>query len=157
MFINKIELTFIKTGMHTMFMREHNRLAEELGKVNPHWNDEQLYQNGRKIVSAYMQQITFGEFLPRVLGKEYMTKYGLNLLSNGYYNEYDEDCSGTIFNEFAAAVFRFGHSLLKPSFDRLDKNYKPIQEPFQLRKGFFNSDMLYSGKIIIIIIIIIIF
>jgi len=126
-------------------MREHNRIVENLKKVNPGWNDELLYQNGRKIMSAILQMITFREFLPRVLGKENINRFELTLLSNGYYDGYNPDCGGTIFNEFAAAAFRFGHSLIRPFFERLDKTYRPIAEPLQLRQGFFNSDMLYSG------------
>lgn len=126
--------------------REHNRLVEGLAKVNPSWDDETLYQAGRKILGAVSQQITYGEWLPRVLGRDYMARFDLNLLPNGYYTKYDADCSATLFNEFSAAVLRFGHSLLRPSFQRLDRNYRQVQEPFQLRKGFFNSDMLYARK-----------
>lgn len=131
-------------GMHTIFMREHNRIAEQLSKMNAHWTDERLYQTTRRIVSALVQQISYGEFLPRLLGKDYLDRYELDLRSSGYYEQYDPNCSAMIRNEIAAAVYRLGHTLLKPSFERLDVNYKTAKEPLLLRKAFFNSDMLYE-------------
>lgn len=131
-------------AMHTVWMREHNRLARQLHTLNPHWTDERLYQEARRIVSAQMQLITYQEFLPRVLGLQKLNAAGLTLLSSGYYDQYDASCSATVYNEFAAAVFRFGHSLLRPHFTRLNKHYREVEQPLRLRHSFFNSDMLFG-------------
>lgn len=56
------------TAMHTIWMREHNRIADELKELNPHWDGDTLYQEARKIVGAEMQHITYAHWLPNILG-----------------------------------------------------------------------------------------
>lgn len=49
------------TSIHTLMMREHNRLARALAKLNPHWDGERIYQEARKIMGAYFQVRGRGE------------------------------------------------------------------------------------------------
>jgi len=54
--------------MHTLWFREHNRIASELLHINPHWDGDILYHEARKVVGAMMQHITFEHWLPKILG-----------------------------------------------------------------------------------------
>lgn len=63
------------TLMHVLFLREHNRVATELKRLNSHWDNEKLYQEARRIVIAELQHITYNEFLPVILGEHALDKY----------------------------------------------------------------------------------
>lgn len=54
--------------MNQVWMREHNRVTDFLIKINPHWEDERLYQETRRVVIAEMQHVVYNEFLPLLLG-----------------------------------------------------------------------------------------
>lgn len=113
--------------LHTLFMREHNRVARELSYINPYWNDERLFQEARQIIVAQLQHITFNEFLPLVLGKEKIYEYGLELEQPGrYYQGYDSKINAGVRVEFQAAAFRYGHSLIPSYIERYNKYHQKI-------------------------------
>ncbi|XP_074117999.1 myeloperoxidase-like isoform X1 [Sminthopsis crassicaudata] len=106
------------TSMHTLFLREHNRLAEFLKRLNPQWNGEKLYQEARKIVGALIQIITYRDYLPLVLGPAALKKYLPT------YRGYNESVDPRIANVFTNA-FRYGHTLIQPFMFRLNDQYRP--------------------------------
>ena len=71
-------------AMHTLFLREHNRVARELKNLNPGWQDERLFQESRRVVNAQFQHIVYNEFLPILIGKKSLTKRGLSPLTKGF-------------------------------------------------------------------------
>lgn len=58
------------TSIHTLFMREHNRIATELSVLNPQWSDETLYLETRRIVQGIYQHIVFDEWVTAALGSD---------------------------------------------------------------------------------------
>ena len=131
---------FSLTIMHTLWFREHNRCARELARINPFWSDEKLYQVCRKIVGALIQKITYVDYLPKVLGYK---NYDLFI---GPYRGYNPLVDPSVPNAFATAAYRYGHSLVRPFFDRLDKDFNPLPiGPLNLVDAFFSPDQFRTS------------
>ncbi len=117
------------TVMHTLFMREHNRLAAELREQNPDWHGDQIYQEARRWVGAEMQVITYREFLPALLGPNALP----------FYYGYDSNVDASINNVFAHAAYRVGHTMLSDRIMRLDAAGNEISfGHLALLDAFFN-------------------
>ena len=139
--------------MHTVWLREHNRLAVELHKLYPYWQDEKLYQEARRILIAEMQHITYNEWLPIILGRAYMRNNGLVLLDDGYSAEYFAEgillgqYDPRVANEFATAAFRFGHSLIPSRFNVPFQRRGEHVDGFYLKTAFFQPTEFRSDGV----------
>jgi len=126
------------TAVHTLWVREHNRIADEIAATDPSLSDEQIYQQARRIVTAEIQAITYNEFLPAILGTEAISPY----------TGYDPTVDPGISNIFSTAIYRFGHSTLTPELLRLDNDGNVIDAGnLSLREAFFAPDEIVSSGI----------
>ncbi|XP_035896816.1 chorion peroxidase-like [Anopheles stephensi] len=140
------------TEMHTLFLREHNRVATRLAALNRNWDDEKLYQEARRIVGAELQKIFFNEYLPIIVGHNKARQYGLLDGHNGHTDFYSPDVKPAVFNEVSGAAFRFGHSTVDGAFLIQHRHRRselvPIQEvflnPSRLLERSFFDDFLFS-------------
>ncbi len=116
------------TAMHTLFVREHNRRADEIASAEPGLSGDEIYERTRAFVGGLMQQITYSEFLPALLGPDALDPY----------TGYKATVSPAITNSFSTAAYRFGHSAVSDELLRLDASGQEI--PFghlPLKNAFF--------------------
>ena len=82
-------------------------------------------------MSLTTQHITYNEWLPLVLGLDFMEELDIGPINYGYSNRYDpkvrpsrefsfqvsylnvSKVNPTVINSFASAAFRFGHTLIQ--------------------------------------------
>ncbi|XP_037953022.1 chorion peroxidase-like [Teleopsis dalmanni] len=132
------------TSMHLLFARHHNYLARGLQEANPSWDDETVFQEARKILSAQMQHITYNEFLPILIGRDLAQAKGLLPSTNNLKapDTYDSSVDPTIANCFASAAFRFAHTLLPGLFNMTRDN--STSEAMELHQMLFNPFSLWK-------------
>jgi len=132
----RVNDNIVLTAMHTLFMREHNRLVDALTTANPQWSAEDVFQRARKIVGAQLQVITFNEFLPALLGPHAPATTG----------QYKPELKPAVLNEFPTVFLRIGHSMLTNDFKRVQNDGQPAPEgPLPLEEAFFDPSKLTTS------------
>lgn len=93
------------TAMHTLFIREHNRLCDNIA-TQPEFagKDELIFQKARRCISGMMQWITYNEFLPALIGQDRVSA----ILALSYNSSVD----ASISTEFSTVGYRIGHTMV---------------------------------------------
>ena len=86
----------IISQLHLLFARFHNRIADDLGS----------FEKARKRVLRHYHWIVLNEYLPKVLGDAW----------TGPREHFRPKGEPFIPAEFSGAAFRFGHSMVRPSY-----------------------------------------
>ena len=128
------------TSLYSLFLNEHNRIAHKLKEADEELRDEELYQSARSV--QQVQNIVYAEFLPLVLGPDWMSNLTLpaDLTEDTSYNSATDP---GIYNEFATVAFRFGHALMPNSLkvsnlptQRTEDTNCPLKDNYFKRRDF---------------------
>jgi peroxidase len=129
------------TALQILFLDNHNKIATELSTMDPNdfgfssWNDENLFQEARKINIADYQSIIYNEYVPAVLGENALPAY----------TGYNPNIDVGVYNDFGAMAFRgFGHSLVSNQIEREGNNGQELANaaPVPLEEDFFDPNLL---------------
>ncbi len=108
--------------MHGVFTAFHNTMA----KYNPNMGFTEL----QKMVTRHYQWVVLNDFLPRICGESTMSSVLQDFGQNGTVGRVKPQLTfakalqpGEMPLEFADAVYRFGHSMIRPIY-RLNRNMK---------------------------------
>ncbi|QNI02547.1 heme peroxidase [Halomonas sp. SH5A2] len=127
------------TAIHHIFHSEHNRLAEQVKEVvlesgdldflnqwlsgaeltswpseseNLSWDGERIFQAARFTTEMEYQHLVFEEFARKIQPDIDIFNIQIGNVSS--------ELNPVIFSEFAHVVYRFGHSMLNETVDRID-------------------------------------
>lgn len=124
------------SSFHTLFMREHNRIVDELfgGIPRTPQNDEDVFQDARRINIAQFQKIVFDEYFPQWHGN------GIEANELPEYTGYDPDETPDIDVFFSTCTYRFGHTGIVDYVARRQES--GADESIFLGNAFFNPNVV---------------
>ena len=117
------------TAMHTIWARNHNFHVENLLEVGFDGTTEELFQAAKMLNEAEYQGVVFNEFADALLG-------GMRGSGHHGFDEHNPNADPRISHEFAAAAYRFGHSLIGDTIKIMDADGNMVDVP--LTQAFLN-------------------
>ena len=100
-------------GLQVAMLKFHNRIVDMLRADNQRSNDRDgVFRDARRIATWHYQWIIVNEFLPSIVGGPLVG----DILTRGARFYRPRPGEQSIPVEFQGAVYRFGHSLVRPSY-----------------------------------------
>ncbi|GAA2514561.1 peroxidase family protein [Pilimelia columellifera] len=134
------------SAVHHLFHSEHNRVLGDIKNVlttedsdslpewqlgSAGWNGERLFQAAKFVTEMQYQHLAFEEFARKVQPR-------VNVFA-----DYDTTVNSAIAAEFAHVVYRFGHSMLTETVDRVSADGVRFDKP--LLDVFLNPPAYFDG------------
>lgn len=131
--------------LHSLLYRGHNKIADGLADVNPHWNDQRLFMESRRILIAIVQGIIYNEYLSLVIGKPACLENKF-ICEQYQCDKYNSSLNPTTSTEYIHGVFRMSHQNVPKFISYYDRNYKLTQK-FELSDLFNNTRTLETKDV----------
>jgi hypothetical protein len=150
---------WIMLAVHTLFLREHNRLCDILAKQHPEYDDERIYQTIRLALSSKLQLIGnayqmayWADDMPWPTDDGYplfRALHGLGFLDINPVNTYPwplatKDGRPTTISAEMAVVYRF-HDFIIPDFPIKDAQNKTLWDQNLFNTGFDAQGFIGAG------------
>jgi heme peroxidase len=98
------------SGLQAAFLRFHNRAVDVVAAEVPRPTPDEIFRRARQLTTWHYQWMIVHEFLPKFVGQAMMD----DILRNG--RKFYTPPVGQIPVEFQGAAYRFGHSMVRPSY-----------------------------------------
>jgi Animal haem peroxidase len=141
----------IISQLESLFLNFHNKVIEQLG-VDRHDLDDSPHKKfllAQRIVRWHYQYLVINDYLPKVVG----TKTWMEILGSQPGTDPTPDLKvylpkggqAYIPVEFSVAAFRFGHSMVRPSY-ALNAQVGGAQSTAKFSKNRFNRVPIFDGS-----------
>ena len=99
----------IIAGLQVAFLKFHNAVVAQV-RATTDLDDDGVFAEARRIVTWHYQWLILNQFLPQFIGQTLVN----DILANG--RRFYTPSTPSIPVEFQTAAYRFGHSMIRPSY-----------------------------------------
>jgi hypothetical protein len=100
----------ILAGLHAAFLLFHNNAVDYVAERDRRLSNDEIFREARRLTTWHYQWMIVHEFLPQVIGQSLVN----DILARG--RRFYRPSVGFMPVEFQGACYRFGHSMVRPSY-----------------------------------------